>query len=123
VIKDAYGRLGAERFKQVTGVSVDAAKKLGQRTPRTEKAARIVEALISGDDQSHPLTVKRGNTDPNALARFADKAAAARRRCSFGDCTKPIPPRCRYCPEHRAVARRIKDRNRQRADRQRKNEK
>jgi hypothetical protein len=95
--------VGVERFAAATNVSPDQARELKRRHAHRSTVAAVL-----------------GNRDLVQLARDIN---ALTPRCRFENCTKPIPPRCRYCPTHAAIVRRTKDRNRRRAGRNCKKEK
>jgi len=102
LLADAYHTLGALRFAQITGGTIDDGKNLGRgRQPGAAKVTRLLPAT------------------PKALARLADQVAGAAPRCAYDGCTTVIKPRSTYCAEHAVIVRRARDRNRKRAARRR----
>jgi hypothetical protein len=102
VVAAAYNTLGPRRLADVVGITIDEAKKLKRRHPRSAKVSRIVRGMPQ---------------DPHGLVAFAEKVAETARRCAFDGCTETIAARCRYCSMHAKTVRREKDRARKRVAR------
>jgi hypothetical protein len=103
IVTHAYRILGAARYAATFGGTEDAAKKLRTRRPGAAKIGRVVGGSVQ--------------RDPHAFAQLADRVASAAPRCTYDGCTEVIGPRGRYCPAHRDVVRRTKNRDRMRRSR------